>query len=99
MIIQKKKTHTELAQYLHTACFPPVHSTFLKAIKKNHFKTWPGLTPDILKHLPTSASTVQGHLHQEQQNLQSTNKISNKISEMEATKEHFKRTKEKKNPG
>ena len=32
VIIQKKKTHTELAQYLHAACFSPVKSTFEKAI-------------------------------------------------------------------
>ena len=73
VIIQKKKTHMELAQYLHAACFSPVRSTFLKAIKNNHFQSWPGLTPDLItKHLPTSVATVQGHIHQERQHLQST---------------------------
>ena len=72
VIIHKRK-HTELAQYLHAACFSPVKSTFQKAITRNHFKTWPGLTPNILKHLPTSARTVQGHIHQGRQNLQVLN--------------------------
>ena len=33
VIIQKKKTHMELVQYLHAACFSPVRSTFARAIK------------------------------------------------------------------
>ena len=40
--------------------------------KKDHFQTWPGLTPQLLKHLPPSIATVQGHLHKQRQNLQST---------------------------
>ena len=48
------------------------------AIKKHHFKSWPGLTPQIIsKHLPTPITTIQGHLHQERQNLQSTKHQSN----------------------
>ena len=33
VIIHKKKTHMELAQHLHSACFLPVKSTFIEAIK------------------------------------------------------------------
>ena len=63
----------ELSQYLHDACLSPVKSTMIAVIKKHHFKSWPGLTPQIIsKHLPVQAVTVQGHLHQEHQNLQST---------------------------
>ena len=95
VIIQKKKTHMELAQYLHAACFSPVKSTFVKGIKNNHFTSWPGLTPNIItKHLPDAVATVQGHLHQERQNLQSTkpkdmsltqvDKIRGKIEQLKA---------------
>ena len=38
VIIQKKKTHTELVQYLHAASFSPVKSTFRKAIKNIFLK-------------------------------------------------------------
>ena len=73
VIINKKRTHAELIQYLHAACFSPVKSTFEQAIKKNFFKTWPGLTPQLVsKHLHTPTATTQGHLHQERQGLQST---------------------------
>ena len=76
VIIRKKQTHMELAQYLHASCFSPVQSTFVKAIKNKHFKTWPGLTEQLInKHLPTSIATVQGHIHQQRQNLQSTKSI------------------------
>ena len=62
---------------MHAACFSPVRSTFAAAIKKNFFKTWPGLTPEIItKHLPSVIATTQGHLHQEHQNLQSTKQTS-----------------------
>ena len=75
VIIRKKQTHTELAQYLHSAAFSPITSTFTQSIQRNFFKTWPGLTPTIIKkHLPPVLATTQGHLHQERQNLQSTNK-------------------------
>ena len=47
VIIQKKNTHMELAQYFHAACLSPVKSTTITAIKKNHFKSWPGLTPQL----------------------------------------------------
>ena len=42
------------------------------AIKKNHFQSWPGLTPQLVhKHLPLSIATVCGYLHKQRQNLQS----------------------------
>ena len=73
VIIKKKQTHTDLAAYLHASCFSPVRSTFSKAISKQFFKTWPGLTPTLInKYLPQVVATTQGHIHQERQNLQST---------------------------
>ena len=39
VMIQKKKTHTQIAQHLHASCFPPVRSTRLKAINKSNIKT------------------------------------------------------------
>ena len=51
-------------------------STWIKAIKQNHFQTWPGLTPHLVqRHLPPSVATVQGHTHKQRQNLQSTRVI------------------------
>ena len=73
VIIRKDKTAKDLAVYLHAACFSPTKHTFLQAIKRNHFLGWPGLTPTLIaNHLPLTAATIQGHLRQEQQGLQST---------------------------
>jgi hypothetical protein len=75
VIIRKKQTHMELAQYLHAACFSPVTSTFVRAIKRGHFNSWPGLTAQLInKSLPPSIATVKGHIAQEKQHLQSTGK-------------------------
>ena len=62
---------------MHACAFPLSISTFLTAVKKGHFLTWPGLTPDLItKHLPPSVFTAKGHLNQEQKHLQSTKKKS-----------------------
>ena len=75
VILRKKQTHVDLIKYLHKACFSPTISTFSKAIKNNHFTSWPGLTvPLVTKHLPKSVATSQGHLTSERQGLQSTTK-------------------------
>ena len=66
IIIQKNETKSNLINFLHAACFVPVKSTWLKAIKNNHFATWPGLTPTLVwKHLIPSITMAKGHLRQE----------------------------------
>ena len=76
VILRKKQTHMELVNYLHAACFSPVKSTFVKAIKNGFLKSWPGLTaPLVEKYLTESVATAQGHLKQEKQHLQSTKKL------------------------
>lgn len=73
VIIRKDKTHQDLATYLHAAAFSPTHRTFIEAIKRKFFVTWPGLTTALIKnHLPPSVNTAKGHLNQEKSGLQST---------------------------
>ena len=75
VIIRKHTTKRDLAQYFHACAFSPSPSTFLTAIKKGHFISWPGLTTSLIKkHLPPSIFTAKGHLNQEMKNLQSTKK-------------------------
>ena len=62
------KTQQQLVQWLHAAAFSPSPSTFLDAIQRNFFATWPGLTPDIVRrYLTPSDATVKGHLDQQRQ--------------------------------
>jgi hypothetical protein len=66
-------TKSDLLQYLHAACYSPVTSTWLQAIRNNNFITWPGVTaPAVSKHLPPSIATTQGHLDLAPKNRRST---------------------------
>ena len=77
-IIRKDATKKYLANFHYRSCFSPALSTFLTAIKKGNFITWPGLEEKlILKYLSESPATAKGHLDQERKNLQSTNSSTN----------------------
>jgi hypothetical protein len=66
-------TKPQLIQYYHAACFSPVQSTWIKAIQRGAFKSWPGLTVDaVRKHFTKAVSTTLGHMHQTRQGIRST---------------------------
>jgi hypothetical protein len=49
----------DLINYLHAACFSPVKSTWITAIKKGNFLSWQGLTEHAVeKHLSKSTATT-----------------------------------------
>jgi hypothetical protein len=63
----------DLINYLHAACFSPVKSTWITAIKNGNFSSWSGLTEHAVeKHLSKSTSTTNGHFNQQRQNARST---------------------------
>jgi hypothetical protein len=63
----------DVINYLHAACFSPVKSTWIKAIKNGIFSSWPGLNEqNIEKYLSKSTSTANGHLNQQRQNVRTT---------------------------
>jgi hypothetical protein len=67
----------DLINYLHAACFSPVKSTWISAVKNGNFTSWPGLTEQAgEKHLSKSTSTIKGHLNQQRKNSRTT-KIKN----------------------
>ena len=39
----------EHIKYLHQRAFSPTMRTWIKAVKKGHFKTWPGITIDAIQ--------------------------------------------------
>ena len=74
--MRKKQTCVELAKYLHETLISPPASTFTKSINNNHFTAWPSLSSQlILKHLPKSICTYQGHLQSEHQGMQHTSNV------------------------
>jgi hypothetical protein len=71
--IRNVRTKQDLAAFLHACAFSPQYSTFLRAIRRKHFDSWPGLTMTLItKHLQKSLATSKGHLRMKQQNIQST---------------------------
>ena len=63
----------EHIKYLHQCAFSPAPRTWIQAVKKGHFKTWPGVTVDaIRRYLPKSEATAMGRLDQQRKNTQST---------------------------
>ena len=61
-----EQTQRDLIQWLHAAAFSPSISTFLEAVERNFFVTWPNLTPKVIRrYLKPSVATVKGHLNQQ----------------------------------
>ncbi len=75
----KTSTKAELVQYHHQSLFSPPAATIIKAIKNNQLVGFPGLTQEIMRHLPPSTATHKGHMHQNRKGLRSTRAITNKI--------------------
>jgi hypothetical protein len=74
--IRHAQTKQDLAAVLHACAFDPLPSTFLQAVQKGHFDSWPSLTPSLVtQHLSKSLATSKGHLRMQQKNLQSTKPI------------------------
>lgn len=72
-ILRLDQPKADLASYHHAALGSPVSSTLLRAIRRGHLTTWPGLTTQLIaKHLPKSIATTLGHQDQEAKNIRST---------------------------
>ena len=72
IILRKKQTHLQLAEYLHKACLSPNKEDIHQSHKMKKIHTWPGLIEELVKkHLPKSISTKRGHMTSERKILQS----------------------------
>ncbi|MFN9915112.1 MAG: hypothetical protein ACK53L_21155, partial [Pirellulaceae bacterium] len=72
-ILRLDKPKQELATYHHASLGSPAPSTLVRAIRKGHLNTFPGLTTSLItKHLPNSMATTLGHQDQESRNVRST---------------------------
>ena len=65
-------TRAELAEFHHQSLLSPPTTTILKALKNNQLNSFPGLTQEILRHLPPSTATAKGHMHKNPKGLRST---------------------------
>eukprot|EP00957_Ditylum_brightwellii_P105627 8053758-Ditylum_brightwellii.AAC.1 len=75
-------------QFLHEAVGSPVPLTWIDAIDRGFFLTWPGLTAaNVRKYLPKLRATSHGHLEQKRQNIAPTKTKQNKATDEENTME------------
>jgi hypothetical protein len=71
--VHENSNQKELISYLHAACFSPVKSTWIKAIKNENVTSWPGLPEQAVeKHLSKSTATVKGRTNQQRMHARST---------------------------
>ena len=63
--VYETKSKQDLTLFYHAACFSPTERTFVDAIKRNAFASWPGLTVELVnKYLPITEATIKGHIMQ-----------------------------------
>jgi hypothetical protein len=64
----------ETARWHHASAGFPEMETFIKAILKGNYSTWPGLTAEMMrKHGPESVELKKGHMKGPRQGVKSTN--------------------------
>ena len=60
-----------LVMYMYAESGVPVKSTWIRAIKRGNFETWPGLTySNASKYFPRAVDTIKGHMIQSSQGVQ-----------------------------
>jgi hypothetical protein len=88
----------DLVQYLHAAAFCPAPKSWIAAIKRGFFSTWPGLTEKLVrKHLQKSGATIRGRQTRVRQNIRSTQKLEEDLDNPEVFQDKFPEQMESKN--
>ena len=65
-----------LIAYLHGTAGFPVRSTWLAAIKRGAYASWPGLTYTLAaRYCPNADETIRGHMAQPRQHIRSTQRL------------------------
>ena len=66
-------TTEQVIRYLHACAGFPSKPTWLKAIKRGNYASWPHLSEEaVRKHFPESDETHQGHMRNVKQGIRST---------------------------
>ena len=71
-VIKSISTKRELVIFIHTCCFFPVISTWIRAMNNGKHASFLGLTSTLVVHyLPIELPTSQGHMHKRKQGIRS----------------------------
>ena len=69
--VHETKYKQEQTLFYHATCFSPTKRTFVNAIKRNAFASWPGLTVELVnKYLPRTEATIKGNIRQKYKGTQ-----------------------------
>jgi hypothetical protein len=69
-VLQLQTGIRRMVKCLHAAAFSPVKCTWIAAIVKGYYTSWPGLTTSaVQKYYPQTIATAKGHLDQTRQNI------------------------------
>ena len=61
--VYETKSKQEFILFYHASCFSPTKRTFVEAIKRNAFASWPRLTAELVnKYLPKTEATIKGNI-------------------------------------
>jgi hypothetical protein len=78
-----------LIKYLHATAGYPTKRTWVRAIKKNFYAGWPGLTVKrVLRHLGPCEHTTDGHMKLVKQGINSTTKPPRKRKKSPRSRHH-----------
>jgi hypothetical protein len=62
-VLQLQTGIRRMVKYLHAAAFSPIKATWMAAIVKGYYASWPGLSPSaVQKYYPQTMATAKGHL-------------------------------------
>lgn len=69
------RNQSEVLRFYHAACGFPTEATWIQAVERGYFASWPGLTvAAIRRHFPESEETQKGHMKAIKSGIRSTKK-------------------------
>ena len=73
--VYELRSQDEIIRFYHAAAGYPTKATWIKAVNRGYFASWPGLTADLIrKHFPESEETQKGHMRATRSGVRSTKK-------------------------
>ena len=71
--VYELRSQAELVRFFHAAAGFPTKATWIRAIKRGFYASWPGLTEKAVhKHFPESEETQKGHMKAQKPGVRST---------------------------
>ena len=71
--VYELRTQAEMIRFYHAAAGFPTQATWLRAIERGYYASWPGLTVKAArKHFPESEETQKGHMKAQKSGIRST---------------------------